>query len=165
MNMKVSLLGISKYIWKHFFRLWLNCFCVQQTYFSCIFAGGTWDINVESAANNSRRFCSLNLKGLWHMYLWLKFKMFPLIYNWESKRTKWKFKKFFLGGDSMQLERLTMCTNISSILKFVKILNYYPAQDLLNKINRSFLLLLWAEIFLRQFTNFWHTRLYFLRPL
>ncbi len=41
---------------------------------------------------------------------------------------------------------------------FVKILNQSPAQDLSNKKNRSFLRLLWAQIFLRQCIKFWHKR-------
>jgi hypothetical protein len=53
----------------------------------------------------------------------------------------------------MQFKRLTMCTNILSIFEFVKI-NHSPAQVLSNKKNRSFLCLLWAEIFLRQFSKF-----------
>jgi hypothetical protein len=37
---------------------------------------------------------------------------------------------------------------------FVKILNHLQVQDLSNKKNRSFLRLLWAQIFLRQFIKF-----------
>jgi hypothetical protein len=36
----------------------------------------------------------------------------------------------------------------------VKIFIHSPAEDLSNKKNRSFLRLLWAEIFPRQFTKF-----------
>ncbi len=44
-----------------------------------------------------------------------------------------------------------------SIFTFFNILNHSPVQDLSNK-KRSFLRLLWASIFLRQFTKFWQTR-------
>ncbi len=37
-----------------------------------------------------------------------------------------------------------------------QISNCSPVQYLANKKTRSFLRLLWAEIFLRQFTKFWH---------
>ncbi len=49
-------------------------------------------------------------------------------------------------------------TKIFLLFTFVKILNHSPAQDLSNKKNRSFLRLLWAQIFLRQFIKFWHKR-------
>ncbi len=42
------------------------------------------------------------------------------------------------------------------LFTFVKILNHLQVQDLSNKKNRSFLRLLWAQIFLRQFIKFWH---------
>ncbi len=57
-----------------------------------------------------------------------------------------------------------MCTNIISIFKFVKILNHFQVQVLLIKKIRSFLRLLWAEIFLRQFSKFWHTWAIFCVP-
>jgi hypothetical protein len=41
-----------------------------------------------------------------------------------------------------------------SIFKFVKILNHSQVQVLSNKKTRSFLRLLWADIFLRQFIQF-----------
>ncbi len=53
---------------------------------------------------------------------------------------KMDFKKFFL------------------LFTFVKILTHSPAQDFSNKKNRSFLRPLWAQIFLRQLTKFWHKR-------
>ncbi len=48
--------------------------------------------------------------------------------------------------------------NILCIFTFFKTLNHSPAQNLSNKKKRSFLRLLWADILLRQFTKFWHTR-------
>ncbi len=55
------------------------------------------------------------------------------------------------------------------LFTFVQILNHSPAQDLSNKKNRSFLRLLWAQIFLLQFIKFWPgfdtNALYFVRPL
>ncbi len=47
-----------------------------------------------------------------------------------------------------------MCTDIELFLNFCKILNHSLAQVLSNKKNRSFLRLLWAEIFLQQFCKF-----------
>ena len=54
--------------------------------------------------------------------------------------------------------KLILCNNFLSIFTSVKILIHSPAEDLSNKKNRSFLRLLWAEIFPRQFTKFWHKR-------
>ncbi len=78
---------------------------------------------------------------------------------------KFIFFKHFIGFFPQRMYIFLMCQfkcisgkNILSIFTFVKTLNHSPAQNLSNKKNRSFLRLLWADLLLRQFTKFWHTR-------
>ncbi len=61
--------------------------------------------------------------------------------------------QFFLYANSSGFQ-----SNFFYLFTFVKILTQSHAQDFSNKKNRSFLRLLWAQIFLRQFTKFWHKR-------
>ncbi len=87
----------------------------------------------------------------------------------EMNKAKEKLKKlhFFFGGGGgfhAVLETYYM-SKYFSIFKFVKILNHSQVQVLSNRKNRSFLRLLWAEIFLRQFIKFWHNGLDFVRPM
>jgi hypothetical protein len=53
--------------------------------------------------------------------------MFPVMNNLEMNRAKKKLKKpHFRGGFHAVLE--TLCTNILSIFKFVKVLNHFQVQ-------------------------------------
>jgi hypothetical protein len=82
--------------------------------------------------------------------------MFPVMNKLEIKRAKEKLKKpHFRGGGGFHAVLETYYVyKYNKFFKFVKILNHFQVQVLLNLKNRSFLRLLWAEIFLRQFSKF-----------
>ncbi len=77
---------------------------------------------------------------------------------------KFVFSKLFIAIFTLKMYNFLYAnsngvqTEIFWLFTFVKILIHSPAQDLSNKKNRSFLRLLWAQIFLPQFIKFWHKR-------
>ena len=91
--------------------------------------------------------------------------MFSLMNSWEVTEPNENFKKlhFRREGFNTVLEAYYVY-RYWTIFKFVKILNHSLAQVLSNKKNRSFLRLLWAEIFLQQFCKFLHTWAVFCAP-
>ncbi len=68
--------------------------------------------------------------------------------------------KFFLYANSNSFYAIIF----KVFLHLLKFLIHSPAENLSNKKTRSFLRLLWAEIFPRQFTKFWHKRAIFCAP-